>query len=1188
METEARGYAADGESAELLSARQMKATMERQMLAASFDTGSAEQYKDAYTSLCEQISLLENQVDFGEDDGEEEQSHTFDRGGSSDWRSQSMLGKGGYHKWQEKKQHGGGSTGRGGRQRQEQRQQGGGSSGRGSRRYLLETPSEWSYPQSSDQRQRGERGGAGRGRGRQQSGTYGSGESEWQQYGRQKSPGRGGLQWQGRRKSQGGDFDDGDQWEDQGRHQQSGSGRSGRQWQGQRQQQEKSSGRGGRQWQEDPPKMLPTRGRPGQRMDRGGNFSGQFLRDDALDYEESEGFELRSILQLVRRLISKRPVPPGPQFYESEPKRRRPDWMEPPRGPRPFDRPPRPPPLLPSPPSLLSPPPPLLPPPPPRDIRQRHLQMRNREREMFEHQQAMREREALQKKFQHKEDTIKYCEICGVKAVGEISYNMHVSGKKHKQAVEMVIAKVKYPEYGDMPEEVKQRHEDRRRNTDEYMKTYKKRGEIIHDLGDPEKKEDAIKRADEVEKNIGKFSIEKNYCFICICDVGKSNHDKHVAGYKHGRMKEMADVIVKARDAVKEEEIDKLEELLKKYKGMMRHKASDEDKWHCPICDSVFNTEVAYEDHVPKVTHKMRWRCFVVIEENLQSLYEAAMHAAGKPIPEELQDTATTEDSSDKTTEVTTTKDDEKETKMEEESDLNFTITAADDALLLDDDETKPKDVAMDTEESGKDEEGKKPDEATAEESAPEEKTKKKLEKYEKSLITCEICGVKAPGEISYKNHLAGKKHKQALELAELKTKYQDLKEMPKDEKLKQDDKRMGTEVFMKGVNELGEIIKDLGDPQKKEDAIQRVDKVKKNLKKRPGRGNTCATCNCNFGKSNLKIHLSGYKHEIMKESSELIIKVQEAVEKDDTEMIKTLLEEHQAMANTKASSENEWKCHSCEVPCDSSTEYDNHVTTVVHNVRRRCLIIKITSLQSLAKMYGKSEEMKVEPEQADDTTAASDDASKNVNTESGQEEGTEVPSDDVGQEETESMEVEEGEGDKETEKDKDIEKDGDAEGSDNDQDDDDAGSGEDKEDTSFVDEVGDEVQKFSEQFADGYTEGVVTGQTYISPGFYCLVCEEFFKDPEFAFDEHCRCKYHFAKLEVYENRVKEFERAPKRGRRKLRQERMEFIERMQRGAFQRGGMPMGGNQRGGGGFGRGATRPFQRHMRGGGRPQQY
>ncbi|XP_077983053.1 uncharacterized protein LOC144437896 [Glandiceps talaboti] len=240
--------------------------------------------------------------------------------------------------------------------------------------------------------------------------------------------------------------------------------------------------------------------------------------------------------------------------------------------------------------------------------------------------------------------------------------------------------------------------------------------------------------------------------------------------------------------------------------------------------------------------------------------------------------------------------------------------------------------------------------------------------------IRCTICKIELKGIAEFEKHLQSKQHESRVLFQVGCTKINDFKErnevIADFRKAKMDEKALFESAVKAGdqhptmqepnvgvskikivMDKLGTIIEDIGNPNKsiKENAIDRANEVKRNVMLRTAGTSYCLICSCNVGLPNVKVHVQGLKHNVIKESSELVMKVLAAIEKNDIEVIEKLVKEYEKLAS-KPSEENQWFCFICEKKYDDKEEHEAHLTTLPHSMKKRFVSRLLTGLQSLYK----------------------------------------------------------------------------------------------------------------------------------------------------------------------------------------------------------------------------------------------
>ncbi|XP_077983054.1 uncharacterized protein LOC144437897 [Glandiceps talaboti] len=189
---------------------------------------------------------------------------------------------------------------------------------------------------------------------------------------------------------------------------------------------------------------------------------------------------------------------------------------------------------------------------------------------------------------------------------------------------------------------------------------------------------------------------------------------------------------------------------------------------------------------------------------------------------------------------------------------------------------------------------------------------------------------------------------------------------------------------FLDGIDKLGKIIQDLGDPVKRTEAIQRVNVVKANIvmKTKPIEGSDqeldCAICDYEHpGSIGLEKHIGEYKHCIFEDVANLMVEIKDAVTNNEIDPIRRAAQRYRMNVRFKSNDDNRWFCFICETTFRIKKVYLQHNTTEVHNVKKTCAIIIHKSLKLLYEALKTGE--KTEPEVKEGITEKEDSPTSEV-----------------------------------------------------------------------------------------------------------------------------------------------------------------------------------------------------------------
>ncbi|XP_070579712.1 uncharacterized protein [Ptychodera flava] len=156
-------------------------------------------------------------------------------------------------------------------------------------------------------------------------------------------------------------------------------------------------------------------------------------------------------------------------------------------------------------------------------------------------------------------------------------------------------------------------------------------------------------------------------------------------------------------------------------------------------------------------------------------------------------------------------------------------------------------------------------------------------------------------------------------------------------------------------IEGLCKMMNEMGDEESKDKAFSEVRKIEERLKdgfEECGKFVKCLLCGGIKIRSRkprlLEAHKTSNNHMTRKNVFELIVQTKKALESDDMNVVKELLQDRQDMLAYKPSAENQWFCYICEQVCNDKETYEEHSSRRNHLARKVSYRDVVTQIKQL------------------------------------------------------------------------------------------------------------------------------------------------------------------------------------------------------------------------------------------------
>ncbi|XP_070581231.1 uncharacterized protein [Ptychodera flava] len=243
-----------------------------------------------------------------------------------------------------------------------------------------------------------------------------------------------------------------------------------------------------------------------------------------------------------------------------------------------------------------------------------------------------------------------YCSVCDLDNEDKMMHEMHMSLSRHhvirtvcKESILQAIRQYWKVYRLDFTQEgARKRYEDEvaavfentmPKLTDSMMTIFDKILEvldIIARLAKQDLRNDGFTRAAQVESNLYNGVLGKK-CYICKY---KTKHEiqQHKQGTQHVVTKQMSEIIVTVKNAVKHEDVEKISQLVKKYEYKLKLEANTEVDWVCAVCDIICDSSPNYHKHLQDKAHDLCVGSMQVLVTSLKYLETMLQRDARKSV----------------------------------------------------------------------------------------------------------------------------------------------------------------------------------------------------------------------------------------------------------------------------------------------------------------------------------------------------------------------------------------------------------------------------------------------------------------------------------------------------------------------------------------------------------------------------
>ncbi|XP_070581212.1 filaggrin-like [Ptychodera flava] len=374
-------------------------------------------------------------------------------------------------------------------------------------------------------------------------------------------------------------------------------------------------------------------------------------------------------------------------------------------------------------------------------------------------------------------------------------------------------------------------------------------------------------------------------------------------------------------------------------------------------------------------------------------------------------------------------------------------------------------------------------------------------------------------------------------------------------------------QALLDEIAQLNYIIEDFAKPDKIQDALRRAEKIEDKLnqaKTMPESNAFCPICSVHVKhveSQSLEPHLTGVRHERVKQMCEVIVMVKTAIENNSLKKIDMQVEDYERMLRYRPSDQKKWLCLICDVMNTNKPRDQAHFETSHHITKKICITTILQSLKMVLNARtmlpirqesshrssrghrssadkGQSSHGQMEPEVGHQQggyvyEGISDMEREFTEEELDYDESMLVAYDEIG---TELYEYEEDPNlyqkpdSYQASAVRQEERAPSRDRSDRRQRDDrsDRRQRDDRSDRRQRDDRSDRRQRDDkrkekrgerhsrsqtktnreEDFSKGYT-GDIVGKSFVKPGFYCTLCNQYYGDAEVAFNKHCTTRAH-------------------------------------------------------------------------------